>query len=122
MSGDTILIQDAMGEKVVFVFDPPNIWNFLLSCNFSFKYGMQVGKFVQVVASFFGGFVIAFVKGWLLTLVLLTSIPFIMFLLRSKTVSSAQIAYSNADIVVQQTIGSIRTVRYISNFRYTNFD
>lgn len=129
MSGDTILIQDAMGEKVVFVFDPPNIWIFLLSCNFSFKYGMQVGKFVQVVASFFGGFVIAFVKGWLLTLVLLTSIPFlvisggIMFLLRSKTVSSAQIAYSNADIVVQQTIGSIRTVRYISNnFRYTNFD
>ncbi|WJZ99971.1 hypothetical protein VitviT2T_018373 [Vitis vinifera] len=40
--GDTILIQDAMGEKV--------------------------GKFIQLVSTFIGGFVIAFIKGWLLTL------------------------------------------------------
>ncbi|GER32380.1 ABC transporter B family member [Striga asiatica] len=43
MSGDTILIQDAIGEKV--------------------------GKFVQVIACFTGGFVIAFAKGWRLTTV-----------------------------------------------------
>ncbi|KAI3838297.1 hypothetical protein MKW92_036361 [Papaver armeniacum] len=49
MSGDTVLIQDAMGEKV--------------------------GKFIQLIATFIGGFVIAFIKGWLLTLVMLTSIP-----------------------------------------------
>ncbi|KAI3444983.1 hypothetical protein Pfo_001648 [Paulownia fortunei] len=90
MSGDTILIQDAIGDKV--------------------------GKFVQVVASFLGGFVIAFVKGWLLTLVMLSSIPLlvlsggIMYFLRFKIASRAQKAYANAANVVQQTIGSIRTV------------
>ncbi|KAK6162933.1 hypothetical protein DH2020_002774 [Rehmannia glutinosa] len=90
MSSDTILIQDAIGEKV--------------------------GNFVQVVASFLGGFVIAFVKGWLLTLVMLSSIPLIvisggtMHFLRSKIASRAQKAYADAANVVQQTIGSIRTV------------
>ncbi|KAJ6328956.1 hypothetical protein OIU77_010603 [Salix suchowensis] len=49
MSGDTVLIQDAMGEKV--------------------------GKFIQLVSTFIGGFIIAFIKGWLLTLVMLSSIP-----------------------------------------------
>ncbi|KAH0929283.1 hypothetical protein HID58_015010, partial [Brassica napus] len=39
MSGDTVLIQDAMGEKV--------------------------GKFIQLVSTFVGGFALAFVKGWL---------------------------------------------------------
>ncbi|KAK6162935.1 hypothetical protein DH2020_002776 [Rehmannia glutinosa] len=90
MSGDTILIQAAIGEKV--------------------------GKFVQVVAAFLGGFVIAFIKGWLLALVMLSSVPFIvlsggtMHFLRSKTASRTQKAYADAANVVQQTIGSIRTV------------
>ncbi|KAL3815059.1 hypothetical protein ACJIZ3_016327 [Penstemon smallii] len=90
MSGDTILIQDAMGEKV--------------------------GMFIQVVAAFIGGFVIAFTKGWLLTLVILSSIPFlvisggIMNLLRSRILLRAQKSYDDAASVVQQTIGSIRTV------------
>ncbi|KAH0929286.1 hypothetical protein HID58_015013 [Brassica napus] len=39
MSGDTVLLQDAMGEKV--------------------------GKFIQLVSTFVGGFALAFVKGWL---------------------------------------------------------
>ncbi|GFQ04423.1 ABC transporter b family member 4 [Phtheirospermum japonicum] len=90
MSGDTILIQDAIGEKV--------------------------GKFVQVLASFLGGFVIAFAKGWLLTLVMLTSIPLLvassgmMHFVKSKIAKQTQKAYVRAANVVQQTIGSIRTV------------
>ncbi|KAK4488639.1 hypothetical protein RD792_004408 [Penstemon davidsonii] len=90
MSGDTILIQDAIGEKV--------------------------GKFVQVVASFFGGFSIAFAKGCLLTLVISSSVPLLvmsggtMYFMRSKLALRAQGAYGNAANVVQQTIGSIRTV------------
>ncbi|GFQ04425.1 ABC transporter b family member 11 [Phtheirospermum japonicum] len=90
MSGDTILIQDAIGEKV--------------------------GKFVQVFASFLGGFVIAFAKGWLLTLVMLTSIPLLvassgmMYFVKSKIAKQTQKAYVGAANVVQQTIGSIRTV------------
>ncbi|KAH6787539.1 P-glycoprotein 11 [Perilla frutescens var. hirtella] len=90
MSGDTVLIQDAMGEKV--------------------------GKFIQLVATFLGGFVIAFMKGWLLTLVMLSSIPplvisgGVMSAVLSKMASRAQNAYAKAATVVEQTIGSIKTV------------
>ncbi|XP_021822002.1 ABC transporter B family member 4-like [Prunus avium] len=90
MSGDTVLIQEAMGEKV--------------------------GTFIQLIATFVGGFVIAFIKGWLLTLVMLSSIPLLVFsgavmgIIISKLASSGQTAYSVAATVVDQTIGSIRTV------------
>lgn len=90
MSGDTVLIQDAMGEKV--------------------------GKFIQLLATFLGGFVIAFIKGWLLTLVMLSSIPplvlsgGLMSIVLSRMASSGQNAYAKAAVVVEQTIGSIRTV------------
>ncbi|KAK4492667.1 hypothetical protein RD792_003487 [Penstemon davidsonii] len=90
MSGDTVLIQDAMGEKV--------------------------GKFVQLMSTFFGGFIIAFTKGWLLTLVMLSSIPPLMIAggimshVVSKMASRGQNAYASAAVVVEQTIGSIRTV------------
>uniref|UniRef100_A0A7N0U2K1 Uncharacterized protein n=1 Tax=Kalanchoe fedtschenkoi TaxID=63787 RepID=A0A7N0U2K1_KALFE len=90
MSGDTVLIQDALGEKV--------------------------GKFIQLTATFVGGFVIAFTKGWLLTLVMLSSIPPMviaggaMAMFISKMASQGQNAYAKAATVVEQTIGSIRTV------------
>ncbi|VVA89733.1 unnamed protein product [Arabis nemorensis] len=90
MSGDTVLIQDAMGEKV--------------------------GKFVQLIATFFGGFALAFAKGWLLTLVMLTSIPLLaaagaaMAIIVTRASSRGQAAYAKAATVVEQTIGSIRTV------------
>ena len=59
---------------------------------------------------------IAFIKGWLLTLVMLTSIPplvisgGIMSVTISKMASKGQTAYGKAANVVEQTIGSIRTV------------
>ncbi|PRQ39611.1 putative xenobiotic-transporting ATPase [Rosa chinensis] len=90
MSGDTVLIQEAMGEKV--------------------------GSFIQLVATFIGGFVIAFAKGWRLTLVMLTSIPPLILsgavtsLTIRKLASRGQEAYSVGATVVEQTIGSIRTV------------
>ncbi|PSR92445.1 ABC transporter B family member 11 like [Actinidia chinensis var. chinensis] len=90
MSGDTFLIQDAMGEKV--------------------------GRIVQLAATFLGGFVIAVIKGWLLTFVLLSSIPTlvisggIMSMFITKLTSRGQSAYTQAGTVVEQTIGSIRTV------------
>ncbi|KAF5185686.1 Abc transporter b family member, partial [Thalictrum thalictroides] len=89
MSGDTILIQDAMGEKV--------------------------GKTIQLLATFFGGFLIAFIKGWLLALVLVGCIPFlvaaggILAVFMSKMASRGQIAYAEAGNIVEQTIGAIRT-------------
>lgn len=90
MSGDTILIQDAMGEKV--------------------------GKFIQLLSTFIGGFVIAFIKGWLLSLVMLSCLPpivvagAIMSIFISKVSSRGQIAYADAGTIVEQTIGSLRTV------------
>ncbi|XP_031402386.1 ABC transporter B family member 4-like isoform X2 [Punica granatum] len=90
MSSDTILIQDAMGEKV--------------------------GKFIQLIATFTGGFIIAFLKGWRLTLVMLSSIPLLVLsgavlsITVGKLASRGQAAYSVAAAVAEQTIGSIRTV------------
>ncbi|XP_047307497.1 ABC transporter B family member 9-like [Impatiens glandulifera] len=90
MSGDTILIQDAMGEKV--------------------------GKFIQLASTFIGGFAVAFMRGWLLALVLLTCIPALvlaggsMALLMSKMASRSQAAYAEAGNIVEQTVGAIRTV------------
>ncbi|KAL6850411.1 hypothetical protein ACP4OV_021038 [Aristida adscensionis] len=90
MSGDTVLIQDAMGEKV--------------------------GKFIQLVVTFFGGFIVAFAQGWLLTLVMMATIPplviagAVMSNVVARMASLGQAAYAESSVVVEQTIGSIRTV------------
>ncbi|XP_050374960.1 ABC transporter B family member 11-like [Argentina anserina] len=90
MSGDTMLIKDAMGEKA--------------------------GSFIELVATFIGGYGIAFTKGWLLTLVMLSSIPPLVFTTAVlnhfivKLASNGQAAYSEGATVVEETIGSIRTV------------
>ncbi|XP_018437487.1 ABC transporter B family member 5 [Raphanus sativus] len=90
MSGDTVLILDAMGEKV--------------------------GKFIQLLTTFLGGYALAFVKGWLLTLVMLTSIPLLAMagaatsVIFTKASSQQQAAYAKASTIVEQTCGSIRTV------------
>ncbi|KAL1560399.1 ATP-binding cassette sub- B member 9 [Salvia divinorum] len=91
MSGDTILIQDAMGEKV--------------------------GKFIQFSSTFFGGFLIAFCRGWRLALILCTCIPALgvagatTAILMGKMATLGQAAYAEAGNVVEQTVGAIRTVQ-----------
>ncbi|MQL71843.1 hypothetical protein Taro_004156 [Colocasia esculenta] len=90
MSGDTVLIQDAMGEKV--------------------------GKFIQLLSTFIGGFIVALVQGWLLTIVMLSTIPplvlagGIMAMVMTKMASRGQTAYAEASVIVEQTVGAIRTV------------
>ena len=92
MSGDTVLIQDAMGEKV--------------------------GKFIQLVVTFFGGFIVAFTQGWLLTLVMMATIPplvlagAVMSNVVAKMASLGQAAYAESSVLVEQTmtICSIGTV------------
>lgn len=60
---------------------------------------------------------IAFSKGWLLSIVLLSSIPLLvisaafMIVVMEKLKSKGQTAYSLGATVVEQTISSIRTVR-----------
>ncbi|XP_047947710.1 ABC transporter B family member 11-like isoform X2 [Salvia hispanica] len=90
MSSDTNLIHDAIGEKA--------------------------GKFVQVVTTLLGGFVVAFAKGWLLALVMFSALPLtvvssvVVYSLSFKMNSQAQKARNDAANVVHQTIGCIRTV------------
>ncbi|KAG6409945.1 hypothetical protein SASPL_127988 [Salvia splendens] len=90
MSSDTVIIQDAMGEKI--------------------------GKLIQLLSSFVGGFIIAFARGWLLTLVLISVIPALvvaaafMTIVLTRLASRGQTAYTEAALLVEQTIASIRTV------------
>jgi ATP-binding cassette, subfamily B (MDR/TAP), member 1 len=69
-----------------------------------------------LVSTFFGGFVISFIKGWRLAVVLLACFPPIaiaggvMSVLMSKFSARSQSAYNEAGNVVEQTIGAIRTV------------
>jgi ATP-binding cassette subfamily B (MDR/TAP) protein 1 len=78
---------------------------------------VQVGKFIQLVSTFIGGFIVAFVKGWLLALVMLSSIPLLVIsgaglaIIIARMASRGQTAYAKAATVVEQAIGSIRTVR-----------
>ena len=80
----------------------------------------QVGKFIQLFVTFLGGYALAFVKGWLLTLVMLTSIPLLAMagaatsLIFTKASSQQQAAYAKASTIAEQTCGSIRTVNNIS--------
>ncbi|XP_073138932.1 ABC transporter B family member 3-like [Henckelia pumila] len=90
MTNDTILIQNVINEKI--------------------------GNFLQLSASFIGGFLIAFTKGWILTLILLSVIPLLVILaalvtvITSKMISRGQSANSAAAVVAEQTVSSIRTV------------
>ncbi|CAL4947980.1 unnamed protein product [Urochloa decumbens] len=90
MSADTVLIQDALGEKV--------------------------GKYIQLLTTFVGGFIIGFVRGWMLALVVLACIPpsILSFAtvsrLRAQISGKRQESYGDAGNIVEQTIGAIRTV------------
>lgn len=63
---------------------------------------------------------IAFARGWLLSLVLLSCIPPIvlaggvMSIIMAKMSGRGQVAYADAGNVVEQTVGAIRTVRHRS--------
>ncbi|KAM0903403.1 hypothetical protein ACQ4PT_018635 [Festuca glaucescens] len=76
----------------------------------------EVGKFIQLTSTFMGGFVVAFTKGWLLSSVMLSSIPPIviagatMSWIISNLSTQGQSKYNEAGNIVEQTIGAIRTV------------
>eukprot|EP00897_Mesotaenium_endlicherianum_P002209 jgi/Mesen1/2015/ME000148S01116 len=90
MSGDIFLVQEAMGEKV--------------------------GNYIRLMTTFFGGFAIAFARGWLLSLVMLSSVPLlvvcggVMSWVISKAATKGQEAYAEAGGLAEQCISAIRTV------------
>jgi ABC-type multidrug transport system fused ATPase/permease subunit len=83
---------------------------------------VQVGRFIQQVTCFLGGMVIAFAKGWQLASLMMLMVP---ALVSSATIthsvilkmaSQGQAAYTDAAAVVDQTLGSIRTVNSRPSF------
>ncbi|KAF0430296.1 P-loop containing nucleoside triphosphate hydrolase protein [Gigaspora margarita] len=90
ISGDISLFQEGISEKV--------------------------GQILQYAATFFGGFIIGFIKGWKLTLVLCTVFPLMAaaggFMARalSRGTSEGQDAYAAAGGVAEQVFSGIRTV------------
>jgi ABC-type bacteriocin/lantibiotic exporter with double-glycine peptidase domain len=85
---------------------------------------LQVGKFLQLVATFIGGFGVAFFKGWLLSLVMLSCIPPVVIAgaavakVLSTISSKGQASYSDAGNVVEQTIGAMKTVSLVCTSIY----
>eukprot|EP00775_Hariotina_reticulata_P008041 gene8041-8236_t len=76
----------------------------------------KVGTFLQHFATFSAGFIIAFTKGWDMTLVLVGCLPFLagvgaLLAKLTTSFSSKQTeAYTEAGAVVQQSLSQIRTV------------
>ncbi|KAI8968239.1 P-loop containing nucleoside triphosphate hydrolase protein [Mycotypha africana] len=90
LATDTQLIQDGISEKF--------------------------GLFVQCFAQFIAGFVVAFVKGWRLAVVILATIPLLagaggfMGWAITKFTVKAQDSYAEAGSVAEQVFAGIRTV------------
>jgi len=67
--------------------------------------------------------VIAFIKGWRLAVVLLACVPCIVIagafvaMVMVKMAIHGQVAYAEAGNVVNQTVGAMRTVRHLHQFR-----
>ncbi|CAO3673561.1 unnamed protein product [Umbelopsis ramanniana] len=90
LAADTNLIQDGISEKF--------------------------GQLIQSLSQFICGFVVAFVKGWRLALVLLAALPvmavvgmFVTSGMRKFTVK-VQDAYADGGAIVEQALSGIRTV------------
>lgn len=75
-----------------------------------------MGKAILLASAFVGGYVVAFVRSWKLTLVMLAVMPAlvisggVMATFISKSTSEAQEAYASAGTLVGQVVGAIRTV------------
>ncbi|XP_010634777.1 phosphatidylcholine translocator ABCB4 isoform X2 [Fukomys damarensis] len=78
--------------------------------------GDKVGMFFQAVATFFAGFIVGFIRGWKLTLVVMAISPVLGLstAVWAKILSSFSdkelAAYAKAGAVAEEALGAIRTV------------
>lgn len=76
----------------------------------------KVGVFLQHMTTFIVGFIVAFTRGWDMTLVLVGCLPFLAAIgavltqLQTKLAARQTAAYTDAGAVVQQSLSQIRTV------------
>ncbi|KAE8671809.1 ABC transporter B family member 9 [Hibiscus syriacus] len=117
MSGDTILIQEAMGENGD-LYSPIAGRQVLQATLGRSPCTPVLGWEVYTASNNFhwGVYIIAFIKGWQLAIVLTACITLVvlaggtMAMIMAKMSSRGQIAYAEAGNLVEQTVGSIRTV------------
>eukprot|EP00027_Filamoeba_sp_ATCC50430_P010288 CAMPEP_0168548552 /NCGR_PEP_ID=MMETSP0413-20121227/4624_1 /TAXON_ID=136452 /ORGANISM="Filamoeba nolandi, Strain NC-AS-23-1" /LENGTH=481 /DNA_ID=CAMNT_0008578867 /DNA_START=143 /DNA_END=1584 /DNA_ORIENTATION=- len=90
IAGDTIVVQDGMGDKV--------------------------GLFIQCVCMFICGMIMGFVRGWKMALVILSVVPLIaicgmmMMKLLVSFSTRGQKVYATAGNIAEEVLSSIRTV------------
>uniref|UniRef100_A0A8D0WUE8 Phosphatidylcholine translocator ABCB4 n=1 Tax=Sus scrofa TaxID=9823 RepID=A0A8D0WUE8_PIG len=75
--------------------------------------GDKVGMFFQAVATFFAGFIVGFIRGWKLTLVIMAISPILGLsaAVWAKAFSDKELAaYAKAGAVAEEALGAIRTV------------
>ena len=78
--------------------------------------GEKVAMFIFFMSTFFAGIIIAFVRGWKMTLVILSLLPilgfagFLLTYVSGKMSENINKAYAKANSVAQQALGNIRTV------------
>ncbi|XP_060052276.1 phosphatidylcholine translocator ABCB4 isoform X1 [Erinaceus europaeus] len=78
--------------------------------------GDKVGMFFQAIATFFAGFIVGFIRGWKLTLVIMAISPIlglsaaIWAKILSAFTDKELAAYAKAGAVAEEALGAIRTV------------
>ncbi|XP_023591819.1 phosphatidylcholine translocator ABCB4 [Trichechus manatus latirostris] len=78
--------------------------------------GDKVGMFFQAVATFFAGFIVGFIRGWKLTLVIMAISPIlglsaaVWAKILSTFTDKELAAYAKAGAVAEEALGAIRTV------------
>ncbi|KAF4315309.1 hypothetical protein JM18_009581, partial [Phytophthora kernoviae] len=95
LTGDTVKIKDGMGQKL--------------------------GEAVKYACQFLAGYVIGFVRGWDMTLLMSCLMPFmagsmgvLLKIMQKRAVHSQQM-YAEAGAVAEETLGSIRTVSSLNS-------
>lgn len=79
--------------------------------------GEKVVIFVHFIVAFIGSIVLAFVKGWQLSLVCLTSLPVTFIAMGFVAVATSKLAkqevniYAKAAVVAEEALSGVRTVK-----------
>ena len=85
--------------------------------------GRKLGAGLQFFVTFLGGLVYAFWASWKISLIILTTVPFLvgstLFLLKTNQTQSARASegYAEAGSIVQTTVASIRTILSLNAVR-----
>jgi ATP-binding cassette subfamily B (MDR/TAP) protein 1 len=113
VSTDTLLVQDAIGEKVPLNSHRSSTVLHSPCCSARLTAGKmytQVGNFIHYLATFLAGLVVGFVSAWRLALLSIAVIPGIAFAggLYAYTLtgltSKSRDSYANAGIIAEQVV------------------